>query len=81
MSIVINFQDDEKSLEMAVSLDDTIKDTLLKYLSKTNSPQDLSSDKISFMYMTKILNREPVLNKKLSDLRIRNGATIRIIKI
>ena len=80
MSIEIIFDDMERPLIMQVSLDNTVRDTLLKYLEMTNSSQDLSMDKISFMYNALCLNREQNLNKKLSDLKIRNRAKIRIIK-
>lgn len=80
MSIVIKFQEEEKSTVMEVSLESTVKDILMKYLEMTNSPLDLSTDRITFMYMGKILNHGNCLFKKLSTFKIRNGATIRVIK-
>ena len=53
MSIVIKFQEEEKSTVMEVSLESTVKDILMKYLEMTNSPLDLSTDRITFMYMGK----------------------------
>ena len=81
MSIVIKFQGEEKSTHLEVPLDSTVKDTLMKYLEMTNSPQDLSKERIIFMNMAHILNHENNLEKKLSALKIRNGATIRIIRV
>ena len=80
MSIIIKFQEEEKSTVLEVPLDSTVKDTLMKYLEMTNSPKDLSKERITFMYMAKILNHENNLDKKLSVLKIRNGATIRVIR-
>ena len=81
MSIQINFVEAENSLRMEVPMNSTIRDTLLKYLKMINFSFDLSTDRITFMYKMHILNKEQNFDKKLSDLKIGNGAKIKVVKL
>ena len=78
-SRLITFTTKDGDIPIECNTSCTIDQMLDIFLLKTNSIRDKDTQKISFMYLGKILNSERNLNKTISQLKIINNCKIKVI--
>ena len=78
--VLIFYYEDEEELKMIVPETTTVKEALINFLNDKNLANDLSLEKISFLWGSRILNRPQNLDKSLIQIfKTNNGNFKKII--